>query len=107
MQTTYQKRRRIRFNVLLTYGVLIVFLLASITPFAYSILRSLLGLQEAFQNPSLFAPRLWDFDNYVTVIRDAPFGRFLVNSTIITLSRVALAVTLRHDGGLCVRYQAL
>ena len=99
VQMTYRKPRRIRFNVLLTYLVLILFLIASIMPFAYSVLRSLLGLQEAFQNPSLLVPGLWDLNNYVSVLQDAPFIRFLLNSTIITLARVALAVTFATMAG--------
>ena len=100
MQTSARsKRSHVKLNVLLTYGVLVLFLLASIAPFVYSILRSLLDIQEAFRNPTLLAPHLWDMDNYFSVIRDAPFARFLLNSTIITVCRVVLSVTFATMAG--------
>jgi len=82
---------RIRKLVLdfLWYMVVIVLALAVMVPFIWMLVTSLKGQTEVFAYPPTWIPKQPQWQNYLEVWKQAPFGRYFLNSTI-----VALAVTV-------------
>jgi len=74
---------------ILWYIAMLILAGCVILPFVWMISTSLKGLNEVFSYPPTWIPREWHFENYLEVWRQAPFGRYFLNSTI-----VALCVTL-------------
>ena len=63
-------------------GLGIVFLI----PFLWALTSSLKKLDGVYAYPPTFLPKAPQWQNYVIAMSELPFGRFLVNSLIITLS---------------------
>jgi ABC-type glycerol-3-phosphate transport system permease component len=71
-----------------TYLLLIVLSLVYLAPFAWQVSSSLKPLDEVWQTPPRwFVAPHWS--NYVEVFRVVPFGRYLVNTALITAAAVA------------------
>lgn len=56
-----------------------------ILPFIWMVVTSLKTMQEAFLFPPRFVPKIPQFVNYVTIWAAAPFGRFYINSFIVSI----------------------
>ena len=84
---------------ILFYGVLTIVGLVFIYPFIFMIATSLKSSPEVFKNIlSLFGERL-RFDNYTTVLGTVNMGRYMVNTTIVTLGVVAGQIVTSLLGG--------
>ncbi len=68
----------------LAIGASIIFML----PFLWTIGTSLKPLNELYTYPPAFIPKDVRWTNYIDVFRIAPFGRFILNSTIVTVLAV-------------------
>ena len=64
----------------------------SVFPFAWAIVSSLKGGGALFDTAWLPEDPVWD--NYAAVFREQPFGRTIVNSTIVATATVAIALAL-------------
>ncbi len=73
----------------LWYVVVTLLALAVMVPFIWMIVTSLKGQSEIFSYPPTWIPKSFQWQNYLEVFKQAPFGRYYLNSTI-----VALAVTV-------------
>jgi multiple sugar transport system permease protein len=77
-------------------GILYVLVIASALlffgPFFWTITSSLKGVTEMFVFPPTWFPEVPQWDNYVEVWRQVPFGRFGLNTIVITVG--ALTGTL-------------
>jgi multiple sugar transport system permease protein len=71
------------------YLVVILLALAVMLPFIWMLVTSLKGQTEVFAYPPTWIPKQVQWQNYLEVWQQAPFGRYFANSTI-----VALAVTV-------------
>ncbi|MDU7476637.1 MAG: carbohydrate ABC transporter permease [Paenibacillus macerans] len=69
----------------LIYAVLIVGGLTMILPFYWMITTSLKTPDEVVMMPPQWIPVSWKWDNYRIAWEAAPFGRYLLNSVIVTL----------------------
>jgi multiple sugar transport system permease protein/sn-glycerol 3-phosphate transport system permease protein len=69
---------------LLRHGTLILASLVFSGPFAWMILTSLKSSGEALAYPPTFLPRQWKFGNFVELFQTVPFGRYLLNSLVVT-----------------------
>ncbi|HRE48959.1 MAG TPA: carbohydrate ABC transporter permease [Aggregatilineales bacterium] len=79
------------FRITLTYGFLILFALAMIMPFVYSVANSFKTLPDINANPNLLYPTQGvSTDGYQAIFRE-DFPRWALNSAII-----AITVTLTH-----------
>ena len=58
-------------------------------PFFWMIRSSLMSNLEINQYPPLLLPRKWHFDNYPYTLSVFPFGKYLINTLIITIPSVA------------------
>jgi multiple sugar transport system permease protein len=84
---------------ILFYGVLTIVGLVFIYPFIFMVATSLKSSPEVFKNIlSLFGERL-RFDNYTTVLGTVNMGRYMVNTTIVTLGVVAGQIVTSLLGG--------
>jgi multiple sugar transport system permease protein len=73
----------------LWYLVVTLLALAVMVPFLWMLVTSLKGQNEIFAYPPTWIPQQPQWQNYLEVWKEAPFGRYFLNSTI-----VALAVTV-------------
>lgn len=71
---------------LLWYVVVAGLALAVMIPFIWMIVTSLKGQTEIFAYPPTWIPKQPQWLNYLEVWRQAPFGRYFLNSTIVALS---------------------
>ncbi len=79
---TFPWRRWLRSLVL--HLVLIAALVVVIIPVAWTISTSLKPLQEVYAYPPHWIPGQFVWQNYVQAWTDAPFGRYAINSVIVT-----------------------
>ncbi len=73
----------------LWYVTVILLALAVMVPFIWMLVTSLKDQTEVFAYPPTWIPQQPQWQNYLEVWKEAPFGRYFLNSTI-----VALAVTV-------------
>jgi len=81
------------------YIVLGGIVLVQILPLLWAMTTSLKPLDQAYAFPPTLAGDSWDWDNYVEVFNTLPFGRFLLNSLVITTAAVAGAVITSSMAG--------
>lgn len=82
-----------------TYLFLTVIAVASVVPFAWSIVSSLKSQTEIFQQPYSWIPSAWAWRNYLEVFKEAPFGRFFLNTGIEVAGRVVIDVLAASMAG--------
>jgi len=84
-----QQRRATR---LLLYAIAIVTSAAMIVPLYWMLATSFKPPGDVFASPTKWIPDPWTLANYRDVFTLLPFGRFFINSVIVTLSIVAINV---------------
>lgn len=86
---TATARSRVRLPFSPWHLVLIPATIVLIFPFAWLLITSVETPAEALRFPPDLTPNVLRFSNYTDALRAAPFGRFFLNSTIVTVSTVA------------------
>lgn len=89
------------------YAVLIVGLIATLLPFFYIIISSFKPDAELRKTPPDFFPQQPTFNNYTTILNDdrIPLERNVLNSVIVSLSRVAITLfTSSYAGFIFAKY---
>jgi multiple sugar transport system permease protein len=69
--------------------VLAPFALLMVTPLAWMLVTSIETVPETRQFPPVIVPSGVEWQNYSTVLDDAPFGRWFMNTLLVTLACVA------------------
>src|SRR5436190_23476343 len=77
-------RARARLGPLLSYATLIAVLAVIALPMYWMVAGSLKTNDEVFQRPPVWIPHRPRFANYKDAWNAAPFGRFYINTLIIT-----------------------
>lgn len=72
--------------------ILTVVLVVSFFPAVWLLLTSFKPEGELFKLPITYLPQKWTLQNYIDVFTRNPFGRFMLNSVIVTLCATALNV---------------
>ena len=85
-----RKRRPVRRTAL--YATLIVTAVVMIGPFYWTLATSLKPAADVFASPPKWIPNPFTLSSYKSVFTLIPFGRYFVNSVIITSAIVALNV---------------
>jgi multiple sugar transport system permease protein len=62
--------------------------LVAVFPLVWMVLTSLKLPEEAQQFPPTFLPSTIDWHNYTTVLSEAPFGRWFLNTAIVSIAAV-------------------
>lgn len=88
LQTSLQDMRYAA-SRLLIYAVLILGGISMVLPFYWMIATSLKTPDEVVMMPPEWIPRSWKWVNYRTAWEAAPFGRYLINSVIVTVLSTA------------------
>lgn len=91
---THGRRYRRLAHKLVTYFLLGLGLVIVLTPFLWMLSTSLKSMSEALSVDFSFLPRDVRWENYTEVWRLLPFGRFFVNSFIVSISVTTLQVGL-------------
>lgn len=71
---------------ILWYLVLIILAFAVLLPFIWMISTSLKGKTEVFAYPPTWIPKDPQWQNYISLWKEAPFGRYFLNSTIVAVT---------------------
>lgn len=79
--------RPLRISIIVVYATLIV------VPVLVVVLGSLKTMAGLFENPFAL-PDEWQFQNYLQVLTDHNMGRSFLNSTVVTVSSVAVTLLL-------------
>src|SRR5258705_5527084 len=90
MTKTWQNRiGRVAFILLL-----IVIFFYTVFPFYWALISALKPEAELIQTPATFIPQTITLNNFIAVFRNDKFLRGLLNSTVVSISVVALALTI-------------
>jgi multiple sugar transport system permease protein len=101
-----RRRRRLPFSP--WHLVLIPATIVLIFPFVWLIITSIETPAEALHFPPVLAPHQLDFANYPQALQAAPFARFFINSTVVTLTTVVSNLVLCSLAGYAfARYRFL
>ncbi len=102
------RRRRWRLPFSPWHLVLIPATIVLIAPFAWLIITSIETPAEALHFPPILVPHRLDFANYSQALQAAPFGRFFINSAVVTLTTVISNLVLCSLAGYAfARYRFL
>lgn len=71
-------------NAGLSYAILIMGSVAFLVPFIWMLSTSLKTAGQVFSYPIEWTPDPWVWENYVTLFEAAPFGRYLLNTVVLT-----------------------
>lgn len=83
--------RQLQVRQIFTYGVLSAIAVAMLIPLVWLTSTSFKApTEEIFQFPPQLIPKQPTFENFVTVWRTNPFGRYLWNSTLVSVLTVGL-----------------
>lgn len=82
------------FNSTLKYIVLVIFALVTLFPFYWMIVSSLKSSFEVIQIPPTLIPNQIMWQNYNTALKMAPFGRYFINTIIVTILSIASTVII-------------
>ena len=73
---------------ILVYLLLLVLGLTMLFPFLWMVATSFMAEFEVFQFPPRFLPEKFKFSNYIEALTALPFGKFFLNSIIVTFGYV-------------------
>ncbi|HET8580146.1 MAG TPA: hypothetical protein VFL31_04030, partial [Nitrospiraceae bacterium] len=83
----------------LVHGGLAALSVVVIFPFLWMITTSLKPMAEVLRYPPQLVPHTVTLENYLRVFETAPFGRFLLNSLIVTAASTAIIVATSSVAG--------
>lgn len=72
--------------------------LTMIFPFIWMFLSSFKTVQDVYTYPPKWLPSSWEWENYATVFRTIPFGRYYFNSIFTSVIQTALQIILSVFG---------
>jgi multiple sugar transport system permease protein len=105
---TLPVRRRWRLPFSPWHLVLIPATIVLIAPFVWLIITSIETPAEALHFPPILVPHRLDFANYSQALQAAPFGRFFINSAVVTVTTVISNLVLCSLAGYAfARYRFL
>jgi multiple sugar transport system permease protein len=73
-------------------GFVILFILCTLAPFLWTLSTSFKTPQEILAYPPKLIPTDWSLQNYISVLTEGGFSRYVLNSVIVTLLTVVLTV---------------
>jgi multiple sugar transport system permease protein len=89
-----QPRRRRKLPFSPWHLVLIPATIVLLFPFAWLLITSIETPAEALHFPPILIPHKLDFGNYSQALQAAPFGRFFINSAVVTVVTVVSNVAI-------------
>ncbi len=83
---------RLGIRTTLTYALGITAIGLLVLPLAWVVTTSVRPLSEVTRTPPALLPETFTFDAYITLWREAPFGKYFANSAVVALATSALAL---------------
>lgn len=83
--------KKIDFKKILVYALLIIGAIIMIFPFYWMLINALKTTQDLTHYPPTWWPSNWfNFENFKVAFSKAPFGRYFINSVIVTICCVVV-----------------
>lgn len=82
------------FRVAIKYFLLVIFAIITVFPFYWMISSSLKSGFEVIQTPPTMLPETVMWSNYSTAFEMAPFGRYFINTIIVTALSIVSTVVI-------------
>lgn len=82
------------FRVAIKYFLLVIFAIITVFPFYWMISSSLKSGFEVIQTPPTMLPKNVMWSNYSTAFSMAPFGRYFINTIIVTVLSIVSTVVI-------------
>lgn len=76
------------------FACVVAIFIYTVFPFYWALISSLKPEAELIRTPATFFPQNITFDNFLAVLRNEKFLRGLLNSTVVSVSVVLLALTI-------------
>lgn len=73
---------------MLVYSILIVGTVITLFPFYWMLRTALVGTDAIFEVTPTFIPKHLEFHNFIDALQAQPFGRFFLNSGIVTVANI-------------------
>jgi multiple sugar transport system permease protein len=80
-------KKRVLSNMLV-YAILIVGTVITLFPFYWMLRTALVGTDAIFEVTPTFIPKHLEFHNFIDALQAQPFGRFFLNSGIVTVANI-------------------
>ena len=87
-------KKRIKKGTIGVYIVLSLGAVVMLVPFLWMVLTSFKTYKEAVAVPLVWFPSEWNLDNYIKVLESFRFGKYYMNTIIVTLLTVSLMMFL-------------
>ena len=82
------------FKAFIKYFLLVVFAIITLFPFYWMIASSLKSSFEVIQTPPTLVPEKFMWGNFSTALAMAPFGRYFINTLIVTALSIVSTVVI-------------
>jgi multiple sugar transport system permease protein len=76
------------------YALVVLVVVYSLAPYVWTVFTSLKTERELYQFPVTYAPRRPTINNYVQVFIQNPFGRFLLNSAVVSVTSTLICLLM-------------
>ena len=86
--------KKMNIRVALKYFLLTIFAIVTLFPFYWMIASSLKSGFEVIQTPPTLVPSEFMWDNYSVAMSMAPFGRYFINTLIVTALSIVSSVII-------------
>ena len=104
--TGFSQKTAKRTGTTLLHIILLLGAAVMVLPFVWMILTSFKPTEEVLSWPPKLFPQHWTFSNYISVFHEWPFGRFLVNSFVLsTISTISIIITSALSGFVFSKYR--
>ncbi|MDU6339763.1 MAG: carbohydrate ABC transporter permease [Clostridium sp.] len=87
-------KNKLNIKVALKYFILVAFAIITLFPFYWMIASSLKDSFEVIQTPPTMVPNKILWENYSTALSMAPFGRYFINTIIVTILSIISTVII-------------
>ena len=87
-------KNKLNIKVALKYFVLVAFAIITLFPFYWMIASSFKDSFEVIQTPPTMVPNKILWENYSTALSMAPFGRYFINTIIVTILSIISTVII-------------
>lgn len=104
--TGFSQKTAERTGTTLLHIILLLGAAVMVLPFVWMILTSFKPTEEVLSWPPKLFPQHWTFSNYISVFHKWPFGRFIVNSLVLsTISTISIIITSTLSGFVFSKYR--
>ncbi|RJX24458.1 MAG: carbohydrate ABC transporter permease [Acholeplasma sp.] len=90
---------RTKRQVIIAQVIASILIMAFLTPVLYTILSSFKGMAELFSTTPTFFPKQWTLANYIHVLSQGNYLRYILNSLIVATTSTIIAIVINTMSG--------